>query len=316
LYLVTGGAGFIGSNIVESLVGEGAAVRVLDNLSNGIAANLEPFKDSIEFVEGDIRDAEACRRAADGVEVVLHLAALGSVPRSIDDPDTSNRVNVDGTLNMLIAARDAGARRLVFSSSSSVYGENPALPKREDMATLPISPYAVSKLAGESYTRVFSRVYEIETVCLRYFNVFGPRQRPDAAYAAVIPLFMRAAVDKKPLSINGDGEQSRDFTFVANVVRANLLAAEAPAASGNVYNIACGERYSLLDIAETIEDCCGYPLEREHGAARAGDVRHSQADISAAERDLGYTTAVGFAEGMAATWRGFYERFVSTASSS
>ncbi len=309
MYLVTGGAGFIGSNIVESLVRDGVSVRVLDNLSNGVAANLEPFEDAIEFVEGDVRDANVCRLAARGAEVVLHLAALGSVPRSIDDPDLSNAVNVNGTLNMLLAARDEGVRRFVFSSSSSVYGENPALPKREDMATLPISPYAVSKSAGENYTRVFSRVYDIETVCLRYFNVFGPRQRPDAAYAAVIPLFMGAALERKPLLINGDGEQSRDFTYVGNVGRANRLAAIVKGASGNVYNVACGERYSLLDIVSALEDACGYPLERQHGPARAGDVRHSQADIGAARKDLEYEVSVGFAEGLAATWRVFYERF-------
>jgi nucleoside-diphosphate-sugar epimerase len=312
MYLVTGGAGFIGSNIVEALLGRGEAVRVLDNFSNGLEANLRPFADSIEIISGDIRDPDLCRRAADGAEVVLHLAALGSVPRSIEDPATSNEVNVSGTVNVLIAARDAGVRRLVYSSSSSVYGENPALPKSEDLATAPISPYAVSKLAAESYTRVFARTYDLETVALRYFNVFGPRQRPDAAYAAVIPLFMRAALESLPLPINGDGEQSRDFTYVTNVVSANLLAATAPAkASGRVYNIACGGRYSLLDIVAALERITGRKLEREHLAARPGDVRHSEASIDAARADLGYEVAVSFEEGLERTWQVFAERYRS-----
>jgi len=305
VYLVTGGAGFIGSNIVEALVKSGTAVRVLDNLANGRRENLTAFADRVEWIEDDIRDPAACKRAVSGVRVVLHLAALGSVPRSIADPATSNDVNVTGTLNVLIAARDAGVKRVVFSSSSSVYGENPTLPKREDLATLPISPYAVSKLAAESYTRVFARVYGLETVSLRYFNVFGPRQRSDSPYAAVIPLFMQSALEGKPLPINGDGLQSRDFTYVTNVVRANLLAATAAGVSGGTYNIACGERYSLLDIVEALAEAAGRPLARDHRAPRAGDVRHSQADISAAAKDLGYRVEVGFREGLALTWRAF-----------
>ena len=312
MYLVTGGAGFIGSNIVEALLERGEAVRVLDNFSNGLESNLRPFSDSIEIVSGDVRDADICRRAAEGVEVVLHLAALGSVPRSIEDPASSNEVNVSGTLNVLIAARDARVRRFVFSSSSSVYGESPTLPKHEDLAAAPISPYAVSKLAAESYTRVFARTYDLETVSLRYFNVFGPRQRPDAAYAAVIPLFMRAALESRPLPINGDGEQSRDFTYVSNVVSANLLAATVPGrVSGRVYNVACGGRYSLLDIVRAMERISGRALELEHRPARPGDVRHSEAAIDAARADLGYEVVVSFEEGLAKTWQGFVARYRS-----
>ena len=242
MYLVTGGAGFIGSNIVEALVAAGDPVRVLDDFSNGLAANLEPFGNAVELIEGDIRDAEAVRRAVSGVRVVLHLAALGSVQRSVDDPATSNAVNVSGTVNVLDAARRAGVERVVFSSSSSVYGDNPEMPKHEGLTPAPISPYAVTKLAGEAYARVFHRVYGLDTVCLRYFNVFGPRQRPDSAYAAVIPLFMGWASEGTPLVINGDGEQSRDFTYVDNVVDANLKAVRAEGVGGRVFNIACGER--------------------------------------------------------------------------
>ena len=305
MYLVTGGAGFIGSNIVEALVAAGQPVRVLDDFSNGRRENLTPFGARVESIQGDIRDLDACRRAVVGVEVVLHLAALGSVPRSVADPATSNEVNVTGTLNVLIAARDAKVKRLVYSSSSSVYGDNPTLPKHESLATAPISPYAVSKLAAENYTRVFSKVYGLETVSLRYFNVFGPRQRADSPYAAVIPLFMQAARERKPLPINGDGLQSRDFTYVANVVRANLAAATAANVSGGVFNIACGERYSLLDIVDAIAAACGHPLERDHRPARVGDVRHSEADISSAQKQLGYRVEVSFREGLARTWRAF-----------
>lgn len=310
MYLVTGGAGFIGSNIVATLLEQGERVRVLDNFSNGLESNLTPFVDSIEIVSGDVRDADVVRRAVDGATIVLHLAALGSVPRSIDDPATSNDVNVCGTINVLNAARECGVRRVVFSSSSSVYGENPILPKDESLATLPISPYAVSKLAGEAYTRVFARVYELETVALRYFNVFGPRQRPDAAYAAVIPLFMRAALDGTPVPINGDGTQSRDFTYVDNVVSANLLAATAPASvSGGVYNIACGGRFSLLDIVAELEKLSGKSLQRDHLPPRAGDIPHSEAAIEAARRDLGYEVRVGFAEGLSRAWNSFVAQY-------
>jgi nucleoside-diphosphate-sugar epimerase len=309
MYLVTGGAGFIGSNIVRELVARGERVRVFDNLTNGLAANLEPVSAEVEFLEGDIRDAGAVVSAMRGVSRVLHLAALGSVPRSIADPVASNAVNVDGTLNVLVAARDAGVERLVYSSSSSVYGNDPTLPKKEEQRVWPISPYATSKLAAENYTRVFSEVYEIETVCLRYFNVFGPLQRPDAAYAAVIPKFMEWAIKGQPLEIYGDGEQARDFTFVENVVHANLLAATVPGVSGQVFNAACGESYSLLDIAAALEEAVGNRLERRHVDGRPGDIRNSMADVTRAREMLGYEVRVPFREGLARTWKVFCERY-------
>ena len=308
VYLVTGGAGFIGSNIVEALVARGTSVRVLDDLSNGREENLAPFSDRVDFVRGDLRDRGAVRACMRGVEVVLHLGALGSVKRSVEDPLTSNEVNVTGTLNVLAAAKDAGVRRVVFSSSSSVYGENPTLPKREDLPCLPISPYAVSKLAAESYARVFARLYDLETVCLRYFNVFGPRQRPDSPYAAVIPLFMQCALDARPVTIYGDGLQSRDFTYVSNVVRANLAAADAAGVSGRVFNIACAERYSVLDIVSILGEAIGRHVDVVHEEARIGDVRHSQADVSAAQQALGYSVEVGLREGLARTWDAFCQR--------
>ncbi len=308
-YLVTGGAGFIGSNIVEELLRCGEEVRVLDDLSNGIAANLEPFDKGIEFIRGDIRDQATVADAVRGVEIVLHLAALGSVVRSVEDPARSNDVNVRGTLTVLLAAREAGVRRVVFSSSSSVYGENPALPKHETLATLPISPYAVSKLAAESYTRVFSRVYGLETVCLRYFNVFGPRQRPDSPYAAVIPLFMQRAMDGAPLVIYGDGKQSRDFTYVSNVVQANLRAAVAADGVGGVFNVACGSHTSLLELVGILESIVGRSLETVHEAPRVGDVRDSEADVTRARECLGYDPEIDFAEGLRRTWEDFSRRY-------
>jgi nucleoside-diphosphate-sugar epimerase len=305
MYLVTGGAGFIGSHVVEALVGDDERVRVLDDLSNGLESNLAPFGKRVELIPGDIRDRATVAAAMKGVSTVLHLAALGSVARSVADPVTSNAVNVSGTLNVLHAAHEAGVRRFVFSSSSSVYGENPALPKHEELVPIPVSPYAVSKLAGEHYTRVFARLYRIETVCLRYFNVFGPRQRPDSPYAAVIPLFMRGALQATPLTIYGDGQQSRDFTYVTNVVRANLLAARVPGVSGRVFNVACGERYSLLDIVRSLEATVGRKLDVVHEKPRAGDVRHSLADVGAAREALGYEVEVGFDEGLGRTWEAF-----------
>ncbi len=305
MYLVTGGAGFIGSNIVTELVRRGERARVFDDLSNGLRSNLDGVADDVEIVEGDVRDPDAVARAVKGVDVVLHLAALGSVPRSVEDPKTSNDVNVGGTLNVLIAARDAGVGRVVYSSSSSVYGDNPALPKREDMATRPLSPYAASKLAGENYTRAFAEVYGMETVSLRYFNVFGPRQRPDSPYAAVIPLFMSWAAASEPLLIHGDGLQSRDFTYVDNVVHANLLAAVGGDVRGRVFNTACGTRYSLLDLVDGLASAVGHQLERNHVEARVGDVKHSEADIAAAGEALGYSVVVDFSEGLARAWRAY-----------
>ena len=284
---------------------QGQDVRILDNLANGLVTNLDGLGDSVEFLQGDIRDLDRVREAVQGVRYVLHLAALGSVPRSIEDPATSNAVNADGTLNVLIAARDAGVRRLVYSSSSSVYGADPTLPKHEGLPTVPVSPYAVSKLAAENYTRVFSSIYGLETVCLRYFNVFGPRQRADAAYAAVIPQFMACARTGEALTVHGDGGQARDFTYVDNVVEANLLAAQADSASGGVFNVACGERYSLLDIIAALEEAVGHPLQRNHTEARAGDVRTSMAAVNRAASCLGYTVGVGFPEGLRRTWEAF-----------
>lgn len=300
-YLVTGGAGFIGSNIVTALVERGETVRVLDNFSTGHRANLAPVQDRIELLAGDLRDPEQVRRAVEGIDFVLHQAALPSVPRSIADPLTSHAVNATGTLTLLQAARQAGVKRLVQASSSSVYGDNPALPKQESMATRPLSPYAISKLAAEQYGRVFYQLYGFETVALRYFNVFGPRQDPGSQYAAVIPRFITALRRGEPPTIYGDGQQSRDFTFIANVVQANLRACTAPEAAGGVFNIACGERYSLLELMARLAEITGRPAEAHHTEPRPGDVPHSQADISLARSVLGYEPAVTLAVGLART---------------
>jgi nucleoside-diphosphate-sugar epimerase len=299
--LVTGGAGFIGSHIVRALLERGDTVRVLDNFATGRRDNLTEVADAIELIDGDLRDIEACRSACRNVETVLHLAALGSVPRSIADPLTTDAVNVQGTLHLLLAARDCDVKRVVFSSSSSVYGDTPVLPKHEKMCLNPRSPYAVSKLTGEEYCRVFQATYGIETVSLRYFNVFGPRQDPNSQYAAVIPRFISALMTGGTPIIYGDGLQSRDFTFVSNVVDANLLAAVAPGASGHVCNIACGEQITLLDLLEQIGRLMNRDVVVDHRPARAGDVKHSRADITAASDLLGYRPRVLFAEGLAAT---------------
>lgn len=284
-------------------------MRVFDNFATGLESNLAPLAGKVEIVRGDLRDAAAVSAAAHGVTHVLHLGALGSVPRSIEDPAQSNDVNVNGTLNVLVAARDAGAKRVVFSSSSSVYGANPEIPKRVGMLTDPISPYAVTKQAAESYTRVFWRVYGLETVGLRYFNVFGENQRPDSAYAAVIPKFMHWALQGEPLVIHGDGLQSRDFTYVDNVVSANILAATTDGVAGEVFNIACGGCYTLVDIADALEKAMGRPLLRQHVESRAGDVRRSLADIGPASDRLGYRVLVNFEEGLARTWESFRRRY-------
>jgi UDP-glucose 4-epimerase len=303
MYLVTGGAGFIGSHIAERLWRDGNRVRVLDNFSDGKRENLAfaGGSDRLEVVEGDITDLAATTRACEGAEVVFHEAAMRSVPRSVDDPLGAARNNVTGTLNVLVAAQRAKVRRVVYASSSSVYGDRPDLPKREEQAPAPISPYAVSKLAAEHFCSVWSRLYGVETVSLRYFNVFGPRQDPASQYAAVIPKFIRAALDRRPLEVHGDGEQSRDFSYIDNVVEANLLAARATDAAGEVFNAACGSRVSLLEIIELLEKILGYPLERFHAPSRPGDVRHTQADIKKAERLLGYLPSVGFEEGLRRT---------------
>jgi nucleoside-diphosphate-sugar epimerase len=304
--LVTGGAGFIGSHVAERLLALGHAVRVLDNLSTGDRANLAPIAGA-EFVEGDAQDPATCARAVDGVDVVFHLAALGSVPRSIKDAWGSHDANVNGTVRLLEAARRAGVRRVVYSSSSSVYGDTPTLPKVETVEPLCRSPYAAGKLAGEQYTLAYARAGLVEGVALRYFNVFGPRQSPAGAYAAVIPLFMRAALTRGAARVNGDGGQTRDFTYVDNVVRANLLAAFGPAArvNGQVVNVGAGERTSLLRLLELICEVSGSRVPVEHAPPREGDVRDSLAGLERARAVLGYEPEVPLAEGLRRTWAWF-----------
>ena len=302
-YLVTGAAGFIGSNIVEELVARGADVRALDNLSTGKASNLAPFMDRIEFVEGDLNDGELLRKVVRGVDYVLHQAALPSVPRSMADPLKSHEANATGTLKLLIAARNEGVKRLVYASSSSVYGDSPTLPKKEVMPTQPLSPYAVNKLAAEQYCRVFARVFGLPAVALRYFNVFGPRQDPNSQYAAVIPAFISSVLGGESPTIYGDGTQTRDFTYVQNVVQANLLACETDKADGEAINIACGQRTSLLDLLGEINRLLGTDVEAVFQPGRAGDVKDSLADISKARDLIGYTPVASFSEGLAATVR-------------
>jgi UDP-glucose 4-epimerase len=297
--LVTGGAGFIGSHIAASLARAGHNVRVLDNFATGRRSNLAAIGEAVEVIEGDIQSYERVHNAVRGCEIVLHQAALPSVPRSIQDPLTSNAVNVIGTLNVLLAARDEGVRRVVCASSSSVYGANRDLPKRETMTPLPISPYAVGKLAGEGFCRSFGEVYGLETVALRYFNIFGPRQDPRSQYAAVVPKFIESLLAGQRPVIYGDGEQSRDFTSVENVVDANLRAIDAPGVAGRVYNIACGERVTLNELFSELCELTGSDLEPEYAPARTGDVLHSLADISRAREELGYAPAVRLGEGLA-----------------
>jgi len=298
--LVTGGGGFIGSNLVRGLLERGDDVRVLDNFSTGNRANLEGL--DVEIVEGELRSYERVHNAVRDTEVVYHLGALGSVPRSVQDPLTSNAVNVEGTLNVLLAARDVGVRRVVFSSSTSVYGSSRQLPTSETTPPDPLSPYGVAKLAAERYCISFSRVYEsFESVVLRYFNVFGERQSPSSQYAAVVPLFITAIATGLPVQIHGDGEQSRDFTYVGNVVDATILAAEAPEASGEAFNIAAGSPASINTIADTIASILGEPVTREYLPSRAGDIRDSWADLSKAERILGYHPSIGLEEGLRRT---------------
>ncbi|HET6277699.1 MAG TPA: SDR family oxidoreductase [Candidatus Polarisedimenticolia bacterium] len=308
-YLVTGGAGFIGSHIVETLIRSGESVVVLDDFSTGKRENLDevrrataPHGSQPQVIEGDIRDPGTVRRAMAGVTHVLHQAALGSVPRSVADPSESHDVNATGTLNLLVAARDEGVRRFVYASSSSIYGDSEVLPKVESMAPAPLSPYAVNKLAAELYCGVFHRLYGLETVSLRYFNIFGPRQDPNSQYAAVVPKFITAALQGKAPIIYGDGLQSRDFTYIDNAVQANLKACEAPAeALGRAYNIACGSRATLLDVIEVLGDLCGSDLEPRHEESRPGDVKHSMAGIDLAKRHLGYEPGTGLREGLRRT---------------
>jgi nucleoside-diphosphate-sugar epimerase len=305
--LITGGAGFIGSALVRGLLDSGHEVLILDDLSTGSRGNLEGVE--VRLVEGDVRDPDAVREAAAGAEVVFHLAALPSVARSVVDPVTAHRVNVDGTVNVLIAARDAGARRLVYTSSSSVYGDTPTLPKHEDMPVQPRSPYAAAKLAGEAYCRAFDASFDLETVSLRPFNVFGPRQDPDSPYAAVIPRFVTAMRAGQQPEIFGDGRQSRDFTYVVNMVAALLLAADAgPEAAGEVMNVGSGGRTSLLELVSALNELLGTDLAPVFADPRPGDVRDSEASVEKAGRLIGYRPNVGIREGLDQTVRWLSER--------
>jgi nucleoside-diphosphate-sugar epimerase len=303
--LVTGGGGFIGSHLVDALLAAGHEVRAIDNFATGRRENLLHVANDVELVEGDIQSYERVHNAVRGCEVVLHQAALPSVPRSVQDPLTSNASNVIGTLNVLLAARDSGVRRVVFASSSSVYGANRTLPKTESLAPLPIAPYAVGKLAGEGYCRSFFEVYGLQTVALRYFNVFGPRQDPLSQYAAVIPNFITAASEGRRPKIFGDGTQTRDFTYVDNVVEANLAAIDAPDLAGEVFNIACGRGISLNEVLAALRDISGRDAEPIYAAPRPGDVLHSRADITRAADVLGYRPSVSFEEGLRLTARYF-----------
>ena len=302
-YLITGGAGFIGSNIAEHLVGRGCRVRVFDNFSTGKRANVQSFATKAEIFEGDLCDARSIEEAVRGVRYVLHLGAIPSVPRSVENPQATNEVNITGTVNLLVAARDAGVKRVVFTSSSSVYGDTPTLPKQEAMLPNPISPYAVAKLAGEHYMRCFTRVYGLETVVLRYFNVFGPYQDPTSHYSGVLAIFCRRMLAGEQATIFGDGEQSRDFTYIDNVVHANLLAAAAPAdkVSGQMMNMATGSRITLNQTFRILCELTGYSGEPAYAPSRAGDIRDSLADIGLAGELLGYKPVVDFRTGLQRT---------------
>ena len=299
--MVTGGAGFIGSNIVVEILKQGHYVRVLDNFSTGKRENLKEFEKDIEFLEGDIRSYHIVRQAVNGIEVILHQAALPSVPRSINDPITTNEVNVMGTLNILDAAKSANVKRIVYASSSSVYGDNPELPKKEDMLPNPLSPYAVAKLAGEKYCKVFSKLYGLETVILRYFNVFGPRQDPNSQYSAVIPKFIQAMMNDKQPVIYGDGTQSRDFTFVQNVVDVNLLAATKDVESGLVMNCASHGQITLIDLVKEINKLLDKTIKPIFTDKRLGEIKHSYADINMLNQKLKYKPAIDFKQGIKMT---------------
>lgn len=303
--LVTGGAGFIGSHLVRRLVDDGHAVRVVDNLSTGFLRNIDDLTGQIDFREGDICDPDVCAKCVEGVEVVYHVAALPSVPRSMADPLGTHNTNVNGTLNLLESARRRGVRRLVYSSSSSAYGDTPILPKVESMEPLPRSPYAAAKLSGELYALAYARAGLIEAVALRYFNVFGPRQDPNGPYAAVVPLIFRAALTGMPMTIFGDGLQTRDFTFIDNVVQANLLAASQPAAraSGHVANVGTGSRVTLMELVALAEEVSGRRILVRHLPDRAGDVRDSQASLERAREVLGYQPSVTIREGLERLWQ-------------
>ena len=312
-YLVTGGAGFIGSNIVDELVRRGHDVAVLDDLSSGKRTNLGQVAGKVDLQVGSITDLDTIQKACEGVDYVIHLAARTSVPRSVKDPIESNRINIDGTLNVLVAARDAKVRRVVFAASSSAYGETPILPKIETMPPAPISPYGVTKYVGELYAQVFGRVYGLENACVRYFNVFGPRQDPTSQYSGVLSRFMLAVLEGKKPVIYGDGEQSRDFTFIENVVDETLRACEAPDASGRVFNGGTGSRITLNQVIHLLAKISGQPIEAVYDPPRNGDIRDSQADISLARRVLGYEPRVQFEEGLRRTWEWYRGKYSAKA---
>jgi nucleoside-diphosphate-sugar epimerase len=300
VYLVSGGAGFIGSHLVDELLRRNERVRVVDDLSTGTLANLDPVE-RVEFIEGDLADPDVARRAVAGVDIVLHQAAIPSVPRSVEDPLTSHRANVDATVTLLLAARDAGVRRVVYAGSSSAYGDTPVLPKVETMPTAPLSPYALQKLVAEQYCQLFTRLYGLDTVTIRYFNVFGPRQDPSSPYSGVISLFISALCAGRRPTIYGDGEQSRDFTYVSNVVDGVLRAAQAPDVSGEVINVATGSAVTINQLFQTVRSILGSDLEPRYAPARQGDVRESRADLDKALRLLGYRPSMAFDEGLART---------------
>lgn len=301
-YLVTGGAGFIGSNLTKALIERGEKVRVFDNFATGRRKNLDGYYNKIELLEGDFSDLAACQKAVAGIDYVLHQGAVPSVPRSVDDPLWTNKSNIDGTLNMLVAARDAGVKRLVYAASSSAYGDSPVMPKVETMPVSPKSPYALQKLAGEYYCQLFHTLYGLETVAIRYFNVFGPNQDPSSVYSAVIPLFIKLILEDKQPVINGDGLTSRDFTYIDNVIQGNLLACTAPkAAVGEVINVACGDEISLNQLVEKINIYLKKDIKPLYREERVGDVKHSLADISKAQKLLSYNPVVTFDDGLAKT---------------
>jgi nucleoside-diphosphate-sugar epimerase len=301
-YLVTGGAGFIGSNTVDEIVRRGHSVVVLDDFSSGQEENLKKCAGKIEIIRGSIKDLNVVQKACEGSAYVIHLAALTSVPRSVNDPIESNHINIEGTLNVLVAARDAKVRRLVYAASCSAYGEAPIQPQCESMCADPISPYGVTKFVGELYSKVFGRCYGLETVCLRYFNVFGPRQDPTSAYSGVLSKFITTLLADQHPVIFGNGEQSRDFIFVENVVQANLLACQAQNCAGRTFNIGTGSRYTLNEILRLLEKISGKKTAAKYESARSGDILHSQADIAEARKSLGYDPKINFEEGLRRTW--------------
>ncbi len=300
-YLVTGGAGFIGSNIVEGLLKNRESVRIIDNLSTGNIHNLDNFRSEIEFIEGDIQDLSTIQKAMNGIEFVFHQAALPSVPRSIENPVASNDSNISGTLNVLLAARDNNVKRVIYAGSSSAYGDTPTLPKQEDMTPHPLSPYALTKLTGEYYCKIFNSVYGLETLTIRYFNVFGPRQNPASQYAAVIPKFIESLLKDQPPTIYGDGEQSRDFTYIENVVSANILASKAKKTSGEIVNVATSIRTTINQLFYTLKDLLEKDINPIYGEAQKGDVKHSLADITRARKILGYKPVVNLEAGLKRT---------------